>query len=1146
MNRSKFIGKWIKLAALFALLILLLPGIHPLATRAQESAGPLIQLQYAVFDPLAGEPFIPDGQRLVVEKDGPATYIVQFSGPVEAQWKEAMLQAGASLHGYIPDYAFLARMDSTALEKVNALPFIHWIGPYHPAYRLAAPLREAQSLSQATSVEVVIEALPGTDLEGLVTRLQDWGGSVQAQAENADAGYVRATLPVEYISALAATDGVLWVEPYLEPQLFNDTGGGTIMKADSVRSSLGLYGAGQIVAVADTGLDTGNLSTLHPDVVAGRVLQAIALGRVGDWSDYVSHGTHVVGSVLGNGAADGSNAAAHQYTGTYAGVAPEARLVMQSIADAFGGLDGIPLDTGQLMRDAYTLGARLHSDSWGSSSAGAYTTDSRQVDQAAWEKKDMLVLFAAGNSGTDVDKNGVIDPDSVGSPGTAKNVLTVGASENDRASINRTWGSAYGAPISTDLRANNASGMAAFSSRGPTDDGRVKPDIVAPGTFIASMRTRQYVFNDTLEGSTSGYTPNYMLSGGTGNSWSLQTDSPHSPTHYWKETVNGSFNNGAVTFLLTPPMDARPTGGVFDVQFWHKYSLSTGDALVVVAFDANDLSKYTGYVLGESGAQSNYVLRQLLFSLENFLVYPSAIRIGFAIQSDGSSSSTWWLDDIRVDGSDWGTLSSVGVTTAGSAVDEAYLMMGGTSMATPLTAGSAALAREWLVKKRGFANPSAALMKAVLINGAADMSPGQYGTGATREIPAQRPNNVTGWGRVDLQASLNPPAPTQVWLLDNTTGFSTSGATQTYTFTVGWPTGAASTPALPGFSAPDSFKNLEGRPVELKVDGMPDDAAGLSDPLDPLADVNLVVDDGAHEHNLGLVFNGFAYQFLWLNRFTPAANEFPFTLEEIRILFDGSGDVSVGQAIDLAVYQDADGNPANGATLLGVIHDSIKAVDGTTWSVYTLASPIEVSGPGDVLIGVVNRYVLDGVSLASYPAAIDTTTPQSRSWVGWWIDIPPDPPVLPPDMTFEVITSPYSGNWMIRGYGTTGTTPPPPPPVGGPLRVTLTWTDYPALVTAAKTLVNDLDLEVITPGGTHYYGNAGLYTSGQCLRGQWDACNNVEGVLIGQAAPGTYTVVVHGYQIANGPQPFALTASGENLLGTASMGQSIFLPVLMK
>jgi hypothetical protein len=120
--------------------------------------------------------------------------------------------------------------------------------------------------------------------------------------------------------------------------------------------------------------------------------------------------------------------------------------------------------------------------------------------------------------------------------------------------------------------------------------------------------------------------------------------------------------------------------------------------------------------------------------------------------------------------------------------------------------------------------------------------------------------------------------------------------------------------------------------------------------------------------------------------------------------------------------------------------------------------------------------------------------------------------------------------------------------VGGPFRITLVWTDYPGSTSAARALVNDLDLEVIAPDGTQYRGNAGIYTSGQCLRdGAWDACNNVEGVILSVPQNGRYTVYVRGINVPNGPQPFALVASGDCLnTGCAPMDKLLFLPAVIQ
>jgi hypothetical protein len=88
-------------------------------------------------------------------------------------------------------------------------------------------------------------------------------------------------------------------------------------------------------------------------------------------------------------------------------------------------------------------------------------------------------------------------------------------------------------------------------------------------------------------------------------------------------------------------------------------------------------------------------------------------------------------------------------------------------------------------------------------------------------------------------------------------------------------------------------------------------------------------------------------------------------------------------------------------------------------------------------------------------------------------------------------------------------------PGDGPLRVTLAWTDPPASMLSGPQLVNDLDLKLLTPDGHSLLGNGGA-----------DRLNNVEAIELPQPAPGVYTVEVDGYNVPEGPQPFALAISG--------------------
>jgi len=188
----------------------------------------------------------------------------------------------------------------------------------------------------------------------------------------------------------------------------------------------------------------------------------------------------------------------------------------------------------------------------------------------------------------------------------------------------------------------------------------------------------------------------------------------------------------------------------------------------------------------------------------------------------------------------------------------------------------------------------------------------------------------------------------------------------------------------------------------------------------PLADVNLILDDGTRENALGLTAGG---QFIWLNRFTPDPADFPFSLTEVQVLFGQGVGVNVGELVDIYIYEDTDGdgNPGTGANFLGsVLNAAVQFTNDTSFSVYPVTTPIVLNGPGDVLIAVVNRTA--GVAPGTFPASMDQTTSAGRSWIGIYAaGNPGNPPTLPADSLWGTIDSfGFPGNFMVRGYGSFG------------------------------------------------------------------------------------------------------------------------------
>lgn len=217
-----------------------------------------------------------------------------------------------------------------------------------------------------------------------------------------------------------------------------------------------------------------------------------------------------------------------------------------------------------------------------------------------------------------------------------------------------------------------------------------------------------------------------------------------------------------------------------------------------------------------------------------------------------------------------------------------------------------------------------------------------------------------------------------------------------------------------------TFTNIGAQDAVFEITELVGESAvpyAYAQPMETKEPVELILDDGTADNGIGI---GGTSQFIWVNRFTPAAEQYPFTLNRVDIYWDSSGMVNAGDDFDIIIYQNTSGSndPAVGGEFIS--KQAIKATNLNSWESYELTEPISFAGPGDVIIGVA---ALEMPGTSYWPASIDNTASKGRSWAGWWSTDVPNPPTLPPDEAWGLIDSfgaQFAGNWLVRGYGETG------------------------------------------------------------------------------------------------------------------------------
>ncbi|MGH7971733.1 MAG: S8 family serine peptidase, partial [Limisphaerales bacterium] len=400
--------------------------------------------------------------------------------PLEPSRRAELSAAGVRLLRYVPDDAFIAKFENALLPDVTSLGYVRWVGPYRPEYkihpRLATAVQAASVSNQSVTVNILLSPQASPSEMASVRPLL---ASIISETHLRQGTIIRGLLSPANLNALAQSPAVLWLERAPHRKLVDEAAAKLVGGDDgrvatpTVTQQMGYDGKGVVVCVADTGLDSGDTNTMHPDL-KGRVTGFLPYGSIADGSDGYGHGTHAAGIVAGNAATGETDPDTQQLYGL--GVASGANLFIERIFDENAGeADPFPSDE-TLTRDAVKHGAHIGSNSWGNDVQGEYDTDASQFDELVRDAdstspgdQPYILVFSAGNAGPN---SATLD-----SPASGKNVIAVGACENVPGTLALTYG----------LYADGADTMADFSSRGPCEDGRIKPDLVAPGTWIASL-----------------------------------------------------------------------------------------------------------------------------------------------------------------------------------------------------------------------------------------------------------------------------------------------------------------------------------------------------------------------------------------------------------------------------------------------------------------------------------------------------------------------------------------------------------------------------------------------------------------------------------------------------------------------------------
>ncbi len=652
----------------------------------------------------------------------PGAYIVQARGVTDARFRAALAAAGAQIVSYIPNNAYLVRVAAKGAGALAGNALVQAVLPYEPYYKIQSSLLglavDRQPLPPGTALNLGLFAADAATAEAQIAKL---GAKIIGRDRSAFGPVLRVLAPADWLP-LAQVPGVQILEPAHARMAANDLSRVTVgVATDTITTTNydNLDGHNVLVAVNDTGIDAQ-----HPDLI-GRVLNLLPI----DLTDTNGHGTHIAGIIAGDGTesmtvttAEGSIMPGTN--GQFRGKAPKARLF------SIGSYNSDYV----LQTNAARVGALISNNSWDYGNgdptydlaAASYDAATRDALPFTTGSQPVLFVFAAGNDGYGDNNGAQGNADTILSPGTAKNVITVGALEQPRNITN--WVT-YADGTSNQYWASwtdSGTEVAWYSSRGNVgigtegNYGRFKPDVVSPGTFVVSTSSQ---FNH--EWDTNAYY----------NPTNVDT------TFYPAEIVDTNSLNAS--YRLSVPASAV---AVVITITPNKYSPNPfpGDLPIYVKQSATPTTNSGGYdfVTTKDGVSippdggAGY-LQQIQNTGIHFAVGNNTnIPVNYSLTVQVFSTNN--VDNHLAVLEDMNDKLSLG---------QYYRYESGTSLAAADVSGVLALIQDYFTNQFSPPlTPSPALLKALLINGARSVT--GYALALTNSI------NFQGWGLDNIQNSV--------------------------------------------------------------------------------------------------------------------------------------------------------------------------------------------------------------------------------------------------------------------------------------------------------------------------------------------------------------------------------------------------------